>query len=389
MTPGARVQAAIEVLDRVLAGAPAERELTGWARRGRYAGAKDRAAVRDHVFDALRRLRSAAWTGGLGAARPEEMDARAVVAGLLAGRGTDLQPLFDGAVHSPAPIVLPDVGTPPRAVALDIPDWLLPRFEASLGDRTDEVLSVMRDRAPVDLRVNLAQTDQAAVQAALAEMGVSATSLPEAPTALRIEIAPRGLTRCPAFAKGLFDLQDAGSQMLVDRLPLSPGERILDLCAGGGGKTLAMAGRGAAHLFAHDAAPERMRDLPARAARAGAEVALLETPEDHAPFDGIVADVPCSGSGSWRRAPEAKWRLTPDRLVALTAIQSDILKRAVRLVRPGGWVAYMTCSLLDEENAATADAILAARDDLRLERRWSTGPDAGTDGFHLSLLRRD
>jgi 16S rRNA (cytosine967-C5)-methyltransferase len=171
-------------------------------------------------------------------------------------------------------------------------------------------------------------------------------------------------------------------------MPDPEGLRVLDLCAGGGGKTLALAARGSARLWAHDAAPARMRDLPARAARAGAQVTLTERPEAEAPFDLVLADVPCSGSGSWRRAPEAKWRLTADRLAALQTEQDAILDRAVALTRPGGRVAYMTCSLLDAENARRADAA-AARHGLTLEARWSCTPlDGGADGFHLSLLRR-
>ncbi|CUH30750.1 Ribosomal RNA small subunit methyltransferase B [Jannaschia seosinensis] len=389
MTPGARVQAAIEVLDRVLGSeASAERELLAWARGSRFAGSKDRAAVRDHVFDALRRLRSSAWVAGQGDVAPEAMAAPGVMAGLLAGRGLDPATLFTGEGYAPEPITLPKVAEPPRAVALDVPDWLLPRFSASLGDRTEAVLDAMRDRAPINLRVNLARADRYVVQAALAEAGVTAEEIPDFPTALRVAGAPRGLSRLAVFEDGICELQDAGAQGLVDRLPLLPGERVLDLCAGGGGKTLAMAGRGAGPLFVHDAAPERMRDLPVRAERAGVVVTPVEDPEAEAPFDGVVVDVPCSGSGSWRRTPEAKWRLTPERLSELIATQDAILARAARLVCPGGWIGYMTCSVLDEENGDLVEAACAAIGGLAVETTWSTAPDKGTDGFYLSVLRR-
>ncbi|PWJ19187.1 RsmB/NOP family class I SAM-dependent RNA methyltransferase [Jannaschia seohaensis] len=386
MTPGARVQAAIEVLDRVFAGAAAERALTGWARGARYAGSKDRAAVRDHVFDALRRLRSAAWLGGLGDRPFAALDGRAVMAGLLIGRGEDPATLFTGEGHAPArwDAAAPD-GPMPEAVAQDCPDWLLPRFRASLGEDAAPVLAHLRNRAPVVLRANRLRITRDALAERLAAEGVETAPHALAPDALEVTGSARGLTGGVAFAEGLFEMQDAGSQALVAQLPHMTGAHVLDLCAGGGGKSLALAARGA-RVTAHDADRARMRDIPARAARAGASIEMVDDPSAAAPFDAIVCDVPCSGSGSWRRAPEAKWRLDPDRLAELTRTQDAILDRAVSLLRPGGWIAYMTCSLLREENDARADAALA-RHGLRLERRWACTPLDGADGFHLSILR--
>ena len=390
MTPGARVQAAIDVLEHVLAGDAAERALTVWARGSRYAGSGDRAAVRDHVFDALRRLRSAAWAGGAGDVPIARMPPRAVMAGVLAGQGVDPATLFTGQGHAPEPLQqMPEPGDDmPYGVRHDMPDWLLPALRESLGSDVDAVLLALRDRAPVTLRVNLARITREGLIARLAEAGIGAKALALSPAALVVTTRTRGLTATDAFAEGLFEMQDAGSQALVDRLPLLPGARVLDLCAGGGGKTLAMAARGAGPLFAHDADPGRMRDLPGRAARAGVQVDLLARPEDAGPFDGVVADVPCSGSGSWRRAPEAKWRLTGERLAELRATQTAILDRAVSLVRPGGWIAYMTCSLLADENEVQADACLSRHPGLSLLDRWSCTPVSDADGFHLSLLGR-
>jgi 16S rRNA (cytosine967-C5)-methyltransferase len=387
VTPGARVQAAIEVLDRVFAGEAAERALTGWARGARFAGSKDRAAVRDHVFDALRRLRSAAWAGGLGERPLKSMTGRAVMAGLLLQRGDPIETAFTGERHAPDPWCEGvETGAPPPAVALDCQDWLLPRLRESLGQRAEPILYALRDRAPVVLRAH-ARQGRDAVQAALAAEGFECDAHPLSPTALVVTGPTRGLTRTRSFAEGAFEMQDAGSQALVDRLPDMRGARVLDLCAGGGGKALAIAARGAGEVLAHDADPSRMRDLPERAARAGARIAVVGDPEAKGLFDLVVADAPCSGSGSWRRAPEAKWRLTPERLAGLRATQSGILDRAAALVRPGGWLAYMTCSLLREENAAQADAA-AARNGLRLATRWDCTPLDGADGFHLSLMRR-
>ncbi|MEM8851739.1 MAG: RsmB/NOP family class I SAM-dependent RNA methyltransferase [Pseudomonadota bacterium] len=389
MTPGARVQAAIEILQAIIDGAAAERELTAWARRARYAGSKDRAAVRDHVYDTLRRLRSSAWRGGLGEVDglADIHDPARLVAGMLLDRGQDLAALFTGAGHAPSPIDLPpDPGAMPDRVAADLPDWVFDRLKAEYGRRATGLAAALRDRAPVILRANLRRITRPALISELGEHGIGANPHPISPTAVEVDGAPRGLTGLAAFCAGAFELQDAGSQAMADRLP-DDGDRVLDLCAGGGGKALALAARGARHILAHDAAPRRLRDLPERAARAGAAIKIIEVPEAGAPFDGVIADVPCSGTGSWRRAPEARWRLSEGDLSALIETQRSILSRAISLTRPGGWIAYMTCSLLQAENMAQIEDCL--RDGgVTLDFTWSCTPFDGCDGFYLGLLRR-
>ncbi len=387
MTPAARVQAAIEVLSPVLSGAPAERELTRWARRSRFAGSKDRAAVRDHVFDALRRLRSSAWAGGLGDVPPSDMDARRVMAGLLQNQGIAPEDIFTGARHAPDPLgAMPEVGTPPRGVVCDMPDWLLAHFDGALGEDASPVLAALRDRAPVILRANLARIERDSLVERLRSRGLDAVAHPASPSAIKLEGAARGLATDIDYLSGLFELQDAGAQALVDRLPLAQGARILDLCAGGGGKSLAIAARASVQLWAHDAAPRRLRDLASRADRAGVEISVTNAPEDAAPFDGVVADVPCSGSGAWRRSPEARWRLSPERLSELNAVQVEILQRAIDLTVPDGWIAYMTCSLFDVENRAVVSAAIGRKATLKHE--WRCTPLDGCDGFYLALLRK-
>ncbi|MEM7643016.1 MAG: RsmB/NOP family class I SAM-dependent RNA methyltransferase [Pseudomonadota bacterium] len=389
MTPGARVQAAIDILESIVGGAPAEQVLTAWARGARYAGSKDRAAIRDHVYDTLRRLRSSAWRGGLGeiGGLDEVRDPARLVAGMLLGQGEPLSGLFTGEGYAPPAIDLPsDPGPMPAGVAADLPDWIVARLAAQYVPRAGDLAAALRDRAPVNLRVNLRRMDRDALIADLAEHGVRGKPHPISPTAVEIDGNPRGLTGLNAFRTGAFELQDAGSQALVDRLP-EDGHRILDLCAGGGGKALAVAARGERAVFAHDVARQRMKDLPGRAIRAGAAIEIVEAPEALAPFDGVIADVPCSGSGSWRRAPEARWRLSEADLSGLVETQRAILARAISLTRPGGWIAYMTCSLLEAENAGPVEACLR-KGGVALGFRWSCTPFDGCDGFHLSLLRR-
>ncbi len=387
MTPAARVQAAIGLLDLVLAGTPAEQALTGWARRSRFAGSGDRAMVRDHVFRALRRKRSQAVLGGA-------MSGRGLMLGALRADNLDPDTIFNGVGHAPARLNAAERagGRDPETDAErhDLSDWLWDRFRDSLGDGAGVAAEALRHRAPVFLRVNLARTTRAEALTALQSDGIGARAHPASPGALEITEGARRLRLGKAYADGLVELQDAASQAVVDELPLAPGMRVLDYCAGGGGKTLAMAARSAV-VFAHDAAPERMRDLPARAARAGVEVTLLDGPAvaDAAPFDLVLCDVPCSGSGAWRRAPEGKWRLTPQRLDELNALQDRILDRAAGLVTPGGVLAYATCSVLSSENGDRVDAFLARHRDWRAvsQRRWPLGQ--GPYGFHAAHLRRD
>ncbi|MDA7963244.1 RsmB/NOP family class I SAM-dependent RNA methyltransferase [Ruegeria sp.] len=387
MTPAARVQAAIEILDEILTGAPVEKALTGWARRSRFAGSKDRAAIRDHVFDALRRKRSFAALGGAGTGR-------GLMIGQLRAAGQDPASLFTGDRHAPSPVTAAEVARDfvKDAERLDIPDWLWPEFTRSLGDQAEPVAQALQTRAPVHLRVNLSRSDMAQAIAILAEDGIEAQLHPACNTALDVTGNARKIAQSRAYTTGLVELQDAASQAVVAALELQPGMRVLDYCAGGGGKALALAARNKdVRVFAHDANPARMRDLPARAERAGAEITVLPGAElaDHGPFDIILTDVPCSGSGSWRRAPAGKWALTPDGLQDLTRIQAEILGTVAPLVAPEGTLAYATCSMLVVENDAIVDEFVQDHPDWTVGFRKSWRVSHGTDGFFTAHLTRN
>ena len=211
---------------------------------------------------------------------------------------------------------------------------------------------------------------------------------PLAATALEVTENARKVQTSDAYLTGLVELQDASSQAVVEALPLAEGMKVLDHCAGGGGKTLAMAARAKLRLWAHEANPRRMTDLPERARRAGVKVELTDRPEANAPYDLVLVDAPCSGSGSWRRDPEGKWRLTPAALDQVVAIQAEILDRVAPIVGPSGWLAYATCSLLPRENQAQVAAFLARHPDWRLQRDHAFTPLQGGDGFYLALLQR-
>ncbi|TMV08512.1 RsmB/NOP family class I SAM-dependent RNA methyltransferase [Ruegeria sediminis] len=386
MTPSARVQAAIEILDDILAGAPAEKALTGWARRSRFAGSKDRAAIRDHVFDALRCKRSFAALGGA-------ETGRGLMLGSFRAEGRDPGSVFTGERHAPDPVREGETGHAPRSEPerLDIPDWLWPSFSSSLGSESEPVAKALQCRAPIHLRVNLRKATVPDAIAALARDGIEVARHLACDTALEVTSGARGISQNSAYLDGMVELQDAASQAVVAALNLAPGMRVLDYCAGGGGKTLALAANEGVEVFSHDAAPGRMQDLPVRANRAGVKVTTIETTgiARLAPFDLVLVDAPCSGSGSWRRSPAGKWALTAERLQELTHIQGDILAQAASVVSASGVLAYATCSVLDEENGLVVETFLQDHPDWVEIHRQSWLVSQGTDGFFTSHLTRN
>ena len=383
MTPGARVAAAITVLDQIRDGAFAEQALTAWARGSRFAGAKDRAAVRDHVFDVLRAKRS------LG-----DGDGRALMLRLLQRDGVNLSNIFNGIGHAPdavndtevtelsQPLPLSD------AAACDIPDWLWPHWQESLGVDANAAAVAQQARADVFLRVNQRKASLSEAVESLAQDGITTAPHPHVTNCLRVIDNPRRVKTAAAYMDGSVELQDASSQRAVGLVPA--GGRVLDYCAGGGGKALAFANRPDTQVFAHDIAPQRMKDLPDRAARAGVAIKILTSKDlpANAPFDVVFCDAPCSGSGTWRRTPDAKWRLTDDRLRALTAMQDDVIAQAAPLVSAGGILAYATCSVLCMENDAVIARFCDQNPEWDIALRDQTLPGSDHDGFFLCHLRR-
>lgn len=388
MTPAARANAAIALLDLISAGVLADRALADWGRRNRYAGSKDRAAIADLVYDILRQKRSLAALGG-------GETGRALMLGYLRDNAQDPETIFGVGPYGPEPLseVETASGRLPQSEggeAEDIPAWLWPAFQQSLGDQAVEIARIMRRRAPVHLRVNLAKSSRDHALVMLAEDGVTACAHPLSPAALEVLDGPRKIKTSEAYRSGHAELQDAASQAVADMVPLEPGQTLLDYCAGGGGKTLAVAGRVSGSFFAHDVNMNRMKDLPARAARADVCVTCLGADElsKHGPFDTVLVDAPCSGSGAWRRDPQGKWRLTPDSFAQIRDIQREILDHAIGLVQAGGHLVYATCSLLHDENASQVSAFLDRRNDVTLTTMQQFTPLDGGDGFFCAVLRR-
>ncbi|MCU4180363.1 RsmB/NOP family class I SAM-dependent RNA methyltransferase [Bosea sp. BH3] len=430
MTPAARISAAIEVLQDIIERRrPAADSLKDWGLSRRFAGSKDRAAIASLVYDALRRKASSAHA--MASETP-----RALVLGMLAGlRGmavSEIEALCSGENHAPAPLSEDETALltvfssddAPGHVQADVPEWLWPSFEAAFGEAAVAEGQALAARAPVDLRVNRLKASRDAVLEDLSHL--QPEQGPWSPDALRFQPGHDGrgpsLQTEPGFFAGAFEIQDEGSQLVTLLAGAKPGETVIDLCAGAGGKTLALAAlmsnRGS--LYATDLDSRRLAPLHDRVARSGAGIVEVRIPRSrgHEPFadiagqaDLVLVDAPCTGSGTWRRNPDAKWRVRPGALAERIKDQAEVLARAAKLVKPGGRIAYITCSVLPEENdeairaflarhpgfapVAPVDVLKGAESDFSLLARFATefglqlSPRrTGTDGFYLACLRR-
>ncbi|GGK23915.1 RsmB/NOP family class I SAM-dependent RNA methyltransferase [Salinarimonas ramus] len=381
MTPNARLSAAMEVLDDLLARRrPAADALKDWGLSHRFAGSKDRAAIATLVYDALRRRASAAWIMGERGEAPET--GRALVLGMLAlqrGLAVDaISAMCDGSRFAPAPLsederarlAHPDLADAPAHVQGDYPEWIEGELAAVFGEELVAEARALSERAPLDIRVNTLLANREEVQNALAFL--SPVETPLAPHGLRIGLGDDGrgpaLQSEPEFLKGFFEIQDEGSQLAA--LLAAPGEKaqVVDLCAGAGGKTLALSAamENAGQIYATDSDTRRLAPIHERLARAGVRNVQIRSPRGKADavedLDGradlVLVDAPCTGTGTWRRNPDAKWRLRPGSLAQRKGEQETVLDRAARLVKPGGRIVYVTCSVLPAENDEAVSAFL-------------------------------
>lgn len=390
MIPSARVQAAIEILDEVIAstisdGPPADAIVQRYFKTRRYAGSKDRRAVRELVYRAIRRSGE----------RPES--GRAAMLG-VADDNAEVATLFDGAAHGPIARGEGEAGAQPSF----LPPWIEAELSSLVGP---EEWPSLLERAPLDLRINAARTTRDSM---LAEFD-GASPTPLSPWGLRLPPDTRVDDR-PAFANGLVEVQDEGSQLIALACNPSSGQRIVDLCAGAGGKAVALAAAAPdAEIIAFDTNRPRLAQLPPRSERAGATVAtrLLDGGREAEQLadlrdscDLVLVDAPCSGSGTWRRNPEGRWRLTPERLARVAELQSRLLDLAAPLVKPGGALVYAVCSILSREGADQVGNFLGRHSswivqDLPFEGGRADGPGRlltpahdATDGFFVARFAR-
>lgn len=393
MTPAAHLSAAIEILDKILIGDPAAMTLTNWSRNSRYAGSRDRAAVRDIVYACLRRKRSFAHLLG-------QETGRGLVVAYAANTIENWQELFTGDGYAPE-FLTPAEHTEithslkmSDPVRLNYPDFMDEALKSSLGANFEPVMIAMLDRAPVDLRVNVLRISRVKALEVLARDGITAELLEDVSTAIRVTENPRRVAQSQAYKTGLVELQDASSQAVTLFANAKPGMAVLDYCAGGGGKSLALysAIEGQGLVVAHDIATVRMNDLPVRAARAKARITVAQ-PGHKAlmpgRFDLVFVDAPCSGTGSWRRSPDSKWNLQPLDLDNLERVQSQILTTAAQYVRPGGTITYATCSVLDRENNERFSAFIAENPDFEFLDSNLFSPLLTGDGFFVARAIRN
>ena len=430
MTPSARLSAAIDLLAAMEATPqrPADALANAFFRERRYIGGGDRRAISARVWRVLRHWRRLHWWIGRAGG---QVTPRTLVLAMMA-----LEPdghenphtLFTGERYAPLGLIGHESALydqlrgqalvhadMPRAVRLEVPDWLLSRLERTFGDGLEAELAAMDGEATLDLRVNLLKSDRATARAALDGDGIRAEETTLSPWGLRVA-GRQPVTSSTAFRNGLIEIQDEGSQLVVAAVGARPGMRVLDYCAGAAGKTLGMAmtmeNRG--HIVACDVSEPRLEGAVRRLRRAGvhnAERHLLVAGDRWArrrsgSFDRVLVDAPCTGTGTWRRNPDARLRLREQDLLELTTKQAAIIDRAAALVRPGGRMVYATCSVLREENGDQITAFLARNPDFSL-----VPPDAAqddlppglstdgqvsltprqhhTDGFFAAIMQRD
>ena len=431
MTPSARLSAAIEVLAEIEARRrPAADALKDWGLSHRFAGSGDRAAIAGLVYDALRRKSSAAWLMG-------EATPRASLLGMLRReRGLDAQAmaaLCNGSRHAPPPLsdreaaaLAHDALTgAPAHIEGDYPEWLDSHLARVFGDERAAEGAALASRAPLDLRVNTLAAERDQPLAKLEHLNAAPTRW--SPIGIRIRLAAEAKSPAihaePVFLKGQIEIQDEGSQLAALLADAKPGEQVVDLCAGAGGKTLALAAamENRGQIYATDLDKRRLAPIHARLERAGARNVQVRTPTGRGDIladlagraDLVMIDAPCTGTGAWRRNPDAKWRIRPGALAERLNEQQAVLERAATLVKSGGRIAYVTCSVLAEENNDQVGSFLARHPDFSVEKpadvvkvlgeraylfaRAALISDQGllmtprrtdTDGFFVSMLRR-
>ncbi len=435
MTPAARLSAAIDVFADIEARRrPAADALKDWGLSHRFAGSGDRAAIAGLVYDALRRKASAAWLMG-------EATARAVLIGMLRrerGLATgEVAALCSGARFAPAPLTDAEkaaldadtLAAAPAHVRGDYPEWLDPYLARVFGDERAAEGEALGSRAPLDLRVNTLIAAREDVLPRLAHLGAEPARW--SPAGLRIHLAADAKSPAihaePVYLKGQIEVQDEGSQLAASFAQARPGEQVIDLCAGAGGKTLALAAamENRGQIYATDSDKRRLAAIHERISRADARNIQVRTPKGSrrgeadvladlaGRADLVLIDAPCTGTGTWRRNPDAKWRIRPGSLAERRKEQEAVLERAAGLAKPGGRIAYITCSVLAEENADQIQAFTARHPDFSVEKPGEavkglgeraylfsravlisdegllmTPRRTGTDGFFVSLLRR-
>lgn len=427
MRLGGRVQAAIEVLEEMQTRwRPASEALKDWGTSHRFAGSGDRSAIGNLVYDTLRKQSSSAWL------MQDDSASAAVFLTLQKQWGVGIEQMREAFADDKFAPEIPeekllaakdrDFAFADAHVEADVPEWCAGMFEENFDEEWVKEGQALSQRPPLDLRVNTIKADREKVLKSLADTGARPTEIARQ----GIRIAPgKGARRLPnvqaeaGFQKGWFEIQDEGSQLVADLVFAQPGEQVFDYCAGAGGKTLAlcaaMDNKGQVH--AYDSDKSRLAPIYERLKRAGSRNVQVHAPKDDlghltGKMDRVLIDAPCTGSGTWRRRPDAKWRLTPETLEHRMADQAEVLDKAAQFVRPGGYLCYVTCSVFPEENEHQVYAFGDRNEGWELlsagevwqdlfgfdkPKPWSsdmqcitlTPASTGTDGFFFAVMQRN
>lgn len=436
MTPAARIAASIELLDAIFTSwqtetrIPADKVVDNYFKERRYLGSHDRGSIAELVYWVVRHKAALEWWATRSGTAPS---ARTLTLAALLFRNeasvTQLANLFDGSRYAPSPLtdrewqfvhlIKPPLANPdmPDWVRLNYPQWMEAQLKQSLGKTLEKGMQALQNQAPVDLRVNTLRTDRETLIDRLNEEGFDAAPTTLSPVGIRLK-KRSAIFASPLFKEGLFEMQDEGSQAVSLLVDAQPGQKVIDFCAGAGGKTLCIAAQmqNRGRLLAWDTSGKRLAQLPVRLKRAGVsntEWHALSSESDQyikrhkQTADRVLLDVPCSGSGTWRRNPDLKWRFTAQDLDEVLDVQRRILESASRLVKPGGRLIYATCSLLSCENETQVDNFLKTRNNFRVvcaKKIWNktslndatddvsylslTPHQDGVDGFFAAVLER-
>ena len=382
-------QSVIEILDTYLNEAKIDFVLRKWAIKHRFAGSSDRRKIKDIIFDIIRQKKSCEHVGG-------GFSGRNLLIGYLKLKGTELSSVFDNSKFGPEELTIKeqninvDLSNLSNIYELDFPSWLIPILRRSLLNEFSNVVKALRNRSHIQLRVNLKKISRLNAMKKLQKNNIECEINELCSTALNVLNGAQHILTSPCFENGFVELQDAGSQLVSELIEINYNDKVLDMCAGAGGKSLSIS-CGAeldATYFAWDINFDRMKDIDARSKRAGVKIEKVIKLSSKSFYNKIIIDAPCSGSGSWRRDPEGKWRLDEDILDNYVKTQRELILKGLKLLAPRGQILYITCSILDIENGKLIDDLISSVLSLKLVRSISLVPSSKSDGFYGAVLEK-
>ena len=382
-------QSVIEILDTYLNEAKIDFVLRKWAIKHRFAGSSDRRKIKDIIFDIIRQKKSCEHVGG-------GFSGRNLLIGYLKLKGTELSSVFDNSKFGPEELTIKeqninvDFSNLSNIYELDFPSWLIPILRRSLLNEFSNVVKALRNRSHIQLRVNLKKISRLNAMKKLQKNNIECEINELCSTALNVLNGAQHILTSPCFENGFVELQDAGSQLVSELIEINYNDKVLDMCAGAGGKSLAISCSAEldATYFAWDINFDRMKDIDARSKRAGVKIEKVIKLSSKSFYNKIIIDAPCSGSGSWRRDPEGKWRLDEDILDNYVKTQKELILKGLKLLAPRGQILYITCSILDIENGKLIDDLISSVLSLKLVRSISLVPSSKSDGFYGAVLEK-